>query len=135
MRTLLPILLLAAGTALATAVIGWIAVPVLGAVAGLVLRGRPHAPLLAATGALTGWAALLVLGALRGPTIDLARQIGAVMQVPWLVVVLVTLLFPAVLAWSAARVAQGVATPLFARRAGAAAVAADPVLQTERASS
>jgi len=102
--------LLSAGFALSLAVLtvafGWLAAPSLGFAFGLALRNRHSAPWLAAAGAMAGWASLLVLAASRGPAVDLARQLGSVMQLPWLLVVLSTLIFPALLAWSAARVAQ-----------------------------
>ena len=87
---------IAAGTWLA----GWWAVPVLALIAGL-LTWRPST---VALGAALAWAVLLVINALAGTMARVASTLGDVMGLPAPAVVAVTLLFPALLAWSAAAI-------------------------------
>ncbi len=107
MRILALIIGVAVIIAIATWLIGWPAVPVVALIAGIRARRYPAAPLLIGGAAMLGWTMLLVLAASRGPVLDLAQRLGGVLQLPWLAVVAVTLLFPALLGWSAARVARG----------------------------
>jgi hypothetical protein len=58
-----------------------------------------------ALGAALAWGLLLVLDAVAGPIGALSHTLAGVMRIPGLVLVLLTLTFPAVLAWSAATVA------------------------------
>lgn len=101
MNKLIRYVLLAEGFAVATFGIGWWTVPVIAALWGLLSRdpGRSRNVALAAAG---GWATLLVLDAVRGPINVMADQLGAVMGLPPFVLYVVTLLFPALMAWAAA---------------------------------
>jgi hypothetical protein len=95
----------AAAFALVTALLGWLAVPalgaVLGAVAGRRVRAVRGAGSIAAAAAL-GWAGLLAVDAARAPLWPLARRLGGVMTLPPVALLGVTLAFAALLAWSAA---------------------------------
>ena len=106
-------IVLAALFALATALLGWWAVPLVAAVAGAALALRipalRRAPLLVGLSAALGWALLLAREAVRGPVGLVAAKVGAVIGVPGPALVLVTLLFPLGLGWSAARLARAAA--------------------------
>ena len=102
MRWAIRLGLLAPAFALATWVIGWWAVPLLGVVWGGVATRRERPVLTAAAAGALGWMALLVWGATQGPVGLVAQRVGPVLRVSgWLFVVL-TLLYPTILAASAA---------------------------------
>jgi len=87
---------------LGTAWVGWTAIPAIGLAMGLLL---PHdRPVLTMTmAAPSAWGILLVATALRGPALELADLIGTVFGgLPGPVVILLTLLFPALLGLAAA---------------------------------
>ena len=114
MRAMLPaamvrIAMLALAFALATVALGWWGVPIVGAVWGAIGRGRRRPAVTAAVAALLGWAGLLLWSAARGPLLSLAAKLGATLMLPGAGLVVVTLLFATLLAWSAAAVVQGVA--------------------------
>ncbi len=104
---------MAAGTVL----LGWWAVPILGAlapVAAAALGGARWAPRQgrsvprgAAFAAAFGWAALLAWAAVGPQFGTVSGLVGTLLQAPWPAVAAVTLLLPAVLAWSAAALAEG----------------------------
>ncbi|HJR40761.1 MAG TPA: hypothetical protein VJ812_01645 [Gemmatimonadaceae bacterium] len=119
MRTLLRILLLSLAFVVGTALIGWWTVPLLAALWGIIAHGVPRAGVLAGFAAMLGWAILLALAA-RAPAFEaLATSIAGVVRVPPASLIAITLIFPALLAWSAARL-TAVATTLV-RGSGAAA--------------
>jgi hypothetical protein len=102
LRTFIFAGLVAAGTVIA----GWWTVPVLAAVWVRViprLRGAVRSCML---GAALAWGLLLGWTALEGPVGLLARRAGGVLGLPGWGLLVVTLLFPALLAGAAARVAQ-----------------------------
>ena len=111
------LLALAVVMALATAAVGWWAVPLAAALIAAVAHGtaagilrRPGGSC-AAGAALAGalaWGALLLVDALGERFGAVARLVGGVAGVPPAVVVALTLLLPALLAWSAAAVVEGV---------------------------
>jgi hypothetical protein len=104
--------MLAAACAIATVVLGWWSVPVVAVAWALVRRGAPSTSSLAAVAAALAWGALLASVAARGPFGTLATQLAGVMALPTVVLPLVTLIFPALLAWSAAQLTSA----LVARR-------------------
>ena len=106
MRRLALVLALAAGIAMLTMLVAWWMVPVAGAAWTLWRRGQPAAALEAGIAAAVAWGALLLVVAVRGPVAQVATQVGGVVGVPGAVLVLLTLLFPFALAWSAARLAM-----------------------------
>jgi hypothetical protein len=101
MRSVVKVLLLAELFAVATYAFGWWTVPIIAALWALVSRDSRPA-LLAALCAALGWGTLLVLDAIKGPVAAMASRLGGVMGVPSLVLILLTMIFPALLAWSAA---------------------------------
>ena len=112
-RFALRVAVLAVAFALGTLGFGWWAVPLLAALWGVLARSETGlASVAAALGALLAWGALLLWGATRGPVAQLAAGLAGVMGVPAGALVIVTLLFPTALAWSASAVAQEVAARL-----------------------
>ena len=93
--------------AVGTMVTGWAAVPAMGLVVGLT---RPcDRPVLTGMGAgALAWGVLLLWGLTRGPVSELAEVLGGVLGLPGAVVVVITLLFPAVLAGAAAGLGSAV---------------------------
>lgn len=95
----------------ATLTVGWWGVPAVAAAWAFWVRrgGRSRvAPAgIAAAGAALAWALLLAWTAARGPLVQLARTLGAVVGVPGAVLVVLTLAFSALLAWSAAMLVDG----------------------------
>ena len=116
MRSLARVLLLGAAIAVATYVLGWWSVPVLAATWGLVSWRMPNAAGTAALAACVAWGALLGLTSLTAPAGALAHRLGGVMGVPAIALIAVTLLFPTLLAWSAAAVGQVVRRGMGVRR-------------------
>jgi hypothetical protein len=111
------VLLLTTAFALATLVAGWWAVPLVGAAWGaLAARGagsrRPagRAALAAALAwlLLILWSATTLSGGSRASLRALMTAVGGALQANGAVLVAVTLLFAAALAWSAARLVNGV---------------------------
>jgi hypothetical protein len=113
---LLILVIWSAVMAAATRLLGWWAVPALGALASLAVAagGERWAPRQgrsvargAALAAVLGWAALLAWAAI-GPQFDtVTGLVGTLLRVPWPVAAVVTLLLPALLAWSASALAEG----------------------------
>ena len=103
----LKILLLGSAFALGTIVIGWWAVPVLGAAWGLVGPNRKRAPLFAAVSAGWGWVLLLLWTAWQGPLLTLADRAAGVIGVGGARLLGITVAFSLVLAWAAAVVTSG----------------------------
>jgi hypothetical protein len=99
------VLLLAVAMAVGTWWLGWWAVPVIGAAWGVARYGQ-HSAWTAAVAAALAWVLLLGLLALRGPVGDLARIVGGALTLPGWVLVLATVVFPAALAGTAARLSR-----------------------------
>lgn len=104
MGSTIRIMLLAAAFAIATVALGWWTVPVLGAAWGLAAGSDRRTMLTAGVCAALGWGALLALFALGAPIGDVASKVGAIMKVGGIGLIAVTLVFPALLAASAAGV-------------------------------
>ncbi len=94
----------------ATWVVGWWGVPVVGLAWGIWSSKNTKPPvaagLTAATCAVVAWAALLAWIAALGPLPLLARTLGTVAGVPGAVLVAMTLVFAGLLAWSATTAAR-----------------------------
>lgn len=105
--------MLATALALATWLAGWWGVPLVAAAWGLMSRRRTDAAREAALAAILAWAILLAAQAARGPLGDLAARLGSAMRAPAPILMLVTVLFAALLAWSAATVARSIALAAF----------------------
>ena len=95
--------LLAEAFAVATFGLGWWTVPVIAALYGIAST-NPYRARTAALCAVGGWATLLLLDAIKGPVSAMASRLGGVMGLPGVVLLLITLIFPALLAWSAAAI-------------------------------
>jgi hypothetical protein len=100
-------LALAAALALGTAVLGWWAVPALGAVWGLTFTEGRGRVLLPAAAALVAWAGLLAWTGTRGPVLRVTEKVAGIFGIPAFTIVLLALVFPALLAGSAAGAAGG----------------------------
>jgi hypothetical protein len=101
LRAAIKFVLIAEAFAVATYALGWWAVPLVALLCGLTisLDGKPV--LYATICAAAGWSMLLLLDAARGPLGEVAARFGGVMGFPPLALVATTLLFPALLSWSA----------------------------------
>lgn len=108
MRTALRIALLGLAFALATWVIGWWAVPMLGLVWGWVARRTPRPVVTAGAAAALGWALLLIWIGLQGPVWSVAQRVGPILSLSGWLLVALTFIFPGVLAGAAAGVGSGI---------------------------
>ena len=99
---MIPLLATALGVALLTWSLGWWGVVVAALVAGVVLWRRRGAAWLVALATITAWGALILVNSVGGRFATLASSIAGVMRVPPALLVIVTLLFGALLAWSSA---------------------------------
>ena len=98
------ILFVAAAMAALTWLLGWWGVLVGALVIGFVFRAEGGGGWRIAVAAAVAWAALLVIDAVSGPVGLVGATLAGVMRVPAVVLVAVTVLFPAMLAWSAGTV-------------------------------
>lgn len=108
--------IVAAAMAVLTWLIGWWAVPLVAAFVGSVLYARGGVAWRVALAAAIAWALLLIVNATAGRLGVTATTVGGVLRMPGVVLVLITLAFPALLAWSAATVAIAVRRLEAARR-------------------
>ena len=92
-----------------TMLMGWWGVLLAALVTGWVFRREGGGGWRIALAASLAWGALLLVDAAAGSLGGVVRTIGGVMRVPGVIVVLLTLAFPALLAWSAATVVSGIA--------------------------
>ncbi|HET7631214.1 MAG TPA: hypothetical protein VFK16_02735 [Gemmatimonadaceae bacterium] len=94
---------------LGTYAFGWWVVAAIALAWGLVAAQAPRTPIRAAWAALIAWALLLVLpGLMRAPTFSFATQLAHSMAVPTWALWFAELVFPFVMAWSAAAVGAAV---------------------------
>ncbi len=105
MNAFVKYLLLAEGFAVTTYGLGWWSVPIVAAMWSFFSKDA-HRVRDAAIAAAAGWASLLLLDIWRGPVSTMADQLGALMGLPPFLLYLLTLLFPAVLAWCAGVIAR-----------------------------
>ena len=109
MRFALRVLLLALSFAMGTWILGWWSVPLFAAIAGVMARQVRHQGTAAALAAAIAWAALLGWSSTKGSVWELSRIAGGAMGISGAALILVTLLFPAALAWLATVVVQLIA--------------------------
>ena len=99
---MIDIVVLAAAFSLGTFYVAWWAVPLIALAWGWMVGPGRRPATRAAFGAGIAWMGFLAHDAMRGPAGRLARTLGDVMHLPAVVLVVVTVLFPVILAWSAA---------------------------------
>ncbi|MBI2072378.1 MAG: hypothetical protein HYT81_04960 [Gemmatimonadetes bacterium] len=116
--TYLRVVGVAAVTVVATILLGWWSVVLVGITSGLISPPGRTTVLEAGGGAALGWAAILAASALGGPIWAVAQRVGPVFGVPGLAFVAITLVFSALLAGSAALVAGELRRPPALRRLG-----------------
>jgi hypothetical protein len=97
-----------------TWVLGWWAVPLVAVVAGAVLRRRRGISWLIALASAGAWGAIVLVDSAHGRLPVLAATLGGLLKVPGALLLAVSLLFAALLAWSAAVI--GVELGRFVRR-------------------
>ena len=124
-RLTLQVLLISGAFALTTAAIGWLAVPVLALLWGLLARRKERPGLVALLAAGLGWAWLLIWNAVVGEARELMAVTGGVMGLPGSGFAALTLAFPMVMAWGGAVVGGAVKTRTSRNRQGAADAADD----------
>jgi len=105
-RNVLQAVLLGAGVALATAVLGWYVVPALGCFWGLMACEADRPALSYGLAAGLGWVVLLVWTASHGPMGVLAALAAGVFGITSAVLYAVTVLFAVAVAWSSAAVGE-----------------------------
>jgi hypothetical protein len=107
-RAVVKFVLIAEAFSVLTYALGWWAVPLIALLCGLVISfdGRPV--FYATAGAAAGWLMLLLLDAARGPLGEVGTRFGGVMGFPPAALFVTTLLFPALLAWSASSIGAAV---------------------------
>ena len=103
-RASLRIVLLATAFALGTWILGWWAVPLLGAAWGLMRRGMPRFATAFIAAALA-WSALLAFDASSGSMGRLTTVMGGIFSVPGAAMLVIAVVFAALLAGCAAQVA------------------------------
>ena len=118
MRPVLGFFALVAAFALASW-LGWWAVPAVAALWGMLRPGTWRPILSAALAAALGWGLWLLLDAVRGHGAlgRLGGRVASVMHAPFPALILGTLVFAGLLAWSAAALSCGLAN-LLAPRSG-----------------
>ncbi len=113
LRPTVKFLLLTEAFAVGTFAFGWWAVPVL-ALAWALLVSSSRPVLFATICATAAWSGVLLLDAARGPLDVVAQRFGGVTGFPPIALIAVTILFPALLSWTASSV--GLAIRRFAVR-------------------
>ena len=107
---------LVAAFALATWAGGWWTVPIVAFVAGTRERSGGARPLAIAIAAAVAWGVLLIGSSTSAAFATLMRELAGIMALPRVAILLLALVFPALLAWSAAALAG----ELFGRERGTA---------------
>jgi hypothetical protein len=106
----------------ATMLLGWIG-PVAVAVGMAAVQGKPTLPAEIGVGAALAWALVIVSTLLTGGVRSVA-MLGAALQMPAFILPLASVLFVAVLTWSAATLVAALRRAVVARRPGGAATRA-----------
>jgi hypothetical protein len=116
-RSLLQVLLLSAAYAVTTVAVGWIAVPALALIWGMVTPRTDRPAVVAMLGAGLGWFWLIGWNGVVGEAGELMRVAGGVMGLPGIAFGGLTVVFAMVVAW-AATVVGGLVRPRRASRTG-----------------
>ena len=109
------VLFIAAAVAALTWTVGWWGVVLTALVVGAWCHADRGAAIRTALSALLAWGGLLIADVVGGSFPAVSRTLGAVMHLPGALLIVVTLLFAALLAWSSARVGAVVAHLVAAR--------------------
>jgi hypothetical protein len=116
LRAAVKFVLIAEAFAVGTYALGWWAVPLVALLCGLTISLDGKAVLYATFCAAAGWSMLLLLDAARGPLGEVAARFGGVMGFPPAALFVTTLLFPALLAWSASSIGAAVRRKMLRER-------------------
>ena len=108
MRSLLRLTLLGTAFTLATVALGWIAVPAVGVLWGLIASATNRPALTAGAAALLAWAILLTWTAFAGPVWALLERMGGILHAPGTILLIATLVLAGVLATLGASVGAGI---------------------------
>lgn len=106
MRFVLRVALLAVSFAIGTSILGWWTVPLFAAIAGVLARDVRQQGVAAALAAALAWAALVAWSGSQGSVWSFSRIAGGAMGVSGPLLMLLTLSFPAALAWVTTAVVQ-----------------------------
>ena len=109
------VIFVAVAIAALTWVLGWLGVLIAATIVGFVFHREGGGGWRIALAAALAWGALLLVDAVAGPFGALSAMLGGVLRLPGAVLVLLTLAFPAALAWSAATVVAEVRRMLATR--------------------
>lgn len=101
-RSLFTLLTIALAVALGTWLLGWVTVPIIAVSAGAMLADRSRASVMIAIGAGIAWIVLLGIDAMSGHLLALAGLLGHIFPVPWPLLLVVTITYVMLMAWSAA---------------------------------
>ena len=110
------VLAVSAMMAALTWLLGWWGVPIVAAMVGYVHFRQGGGGWRVALAGAVAWGALLLVNATAGSVGAVARTVAGVVGAPPVALVLLTLAFPALLAWSAATVVAGARQRFAARR-------------------
>ena len=88
-----------------TWVLGWWGILLVALIIGIVFHDHGGGGWRVGAAASVAWGALLVADVVAGPLARVGTLLGGVMGVPGVVLPLLTIVFPAALAWSAATIA------------------------------
>jgi hypothetical protein len=113
---LIVLLLAALIMALLTWTLGWWGVVLAALVIGAAQSQRKGIAWMTALAAIVAWAALLLVNVVGGRFAALASTIAGVMGIPSVALLVVTLLFAGLLAWSAAVVGSEIASVVRSRQ-------------------
>lgn len=103
LRYVARVVIVAAICVIATMWVGWLSLPVIGFIYGVVDQRAYARGSIAAIGAILGWCAILATEAARGADVRMvAMKVGEVMQLPAFALIFATLAFGALLCGTAA---------------------------------
>jgi len=105
-RFVLRVILLALSFGIGTWILGWWAVPLFAAIAAFLAPNVPHQGMAAALAAGVAWGTLLAWTAAEGSVWSFSRVAGGAMGVSGLTLILLTLAFPAAVAWAVTVITQ-----------------------------
>lgn len=117
LRATVKFLLLTEAFAVATFALGWWAVPLLAFLWAVFMDAKRRPVFFATVCATAAWCGVLLLDAARGPLSVVAERFGGVLGFPPVALIAITILFSALLAWSASSVGAAIRRFVVVRRA------------------